>query len=536
MTSFSRQKMFGVLAGLFGLIHALYWGAGIRFDMTPLPYYWQYLDVELLTHKLCESLWYLHAQPPLFNLFLGLVLKLAPEHHELLFHATSLLGGFGGYLCLYALQRRFGISRSAAVAFSTLFIASPSFVLYEHWLFYTFPLTCLLLLAHVCLAEWRRRGQDRYLWLFSALLFILGATRSLFHLIYYIGATIILLGYAERRAAVIRIMAAAFLLLFLLYVKNYVVFGTFSTSTWMGMNLYAVTTDNLPDNLREALIKNGRLSELANVKRFQPLDAYPLAYRELRDSRAIEVLNRPMKSTNAPNFHHIAYIPIAERYQRDALYVMRHFPQYALLGLAKSWFVYFKASSDYSGLSPNLEHIPRWNAAVEKYVYGKLLIDPSAVMTPSLRTDTSYHHYLYLTLALGLPLLLVYAVWRLVFGNARFSIEQRLLFAFLCFNILYVACIGNLLEMGENNRFRFMSDPLYLVIFAMFVEQTAFPYFRNLFRAVQQRKHGSRRRLSLWLVVVWVVCIHVAFYGSIFLEKGAPRLRVIFLRYLQGSQ
>lgn len=53
--------------------------AGVRFDMTPLEEFWQYLDVNLLRSRLLESLWYLHSQPPLYNLYLGLVLKLTPN-------------------------------------------------------------------------------------------------------------------------------------------------------------------------------------------------------------------------------------------------------------------------------------------------------------------------------------------------------------------------------------------------------------------------------------------------------------------------
>src|SRR5580658_543113 len=51
--------------------------SGLRFDATALDWGWQQLDTRLLKERLFESLFYLHAQPPLFNLFLGLVLKAA---------------------------------------------------------------------------------------------------------------------------------------------------------------------------------------------------------------------------------------------------------------------------------------------------------------------------------------------------------------------------------------------------------------------------------------------------------------------------
>ena len=68
-----------VVVSVFAVSRLAAWAAGVRFDASILTWYWQFLDVELLRHDLARSLWYLHAQPPLFNLFLGSVLKLAPD-------------------------------------------------------------------------------------------------------------------------------------------------------------------------------------------------------------------------------------------------------------------------------------------------------------------------------------------------------------------------------------------------------------------------------------------------------------------------
>ena len=47
---------------------------------------------------------------------------------------------------------------------------------------------------------------------------------------------------------------------------------------------------------------------------------------------------------------------------------------------------------------------------------------------------------------------------------------QRLVVAFMCFNIAFVALVGNLLELGENNRFRFETDPLSLCLLGLVIE------------------------------------------------------------------
>jgi hypothetical protein len=51
--------------------------------------------------------------------------------------------------------------------------------------------------------------------------------------------------------------------------------------------------------------------------------------------------------------------------------------------------------------------------------------------------------------------------------GARLDHGARLLTALVCFNIAYVAVLGNSLELGENNRFRFETDALSLCLLGL---------------------------------------------------------------------
>jgi hypothetical protein len=42
--------------------------------------------------------------------------------------------------------------------------------------------------------------------------------------------------------------------------------------------------------------------------------------------------------------------------------------------------------------------------------------------------------------------------------------------AFMTFTILYFTAMANFLDLGENNRFRFIMDPLVLVLSGMFLQ------------------------------------------------------------------
>src|SRR6266568_2252813 len=50
--------------------------AGRNFDVATLGNGMPILDRELLLNDLWRSLWYLHSQPPLFNLFVALILRI----------------------------------------------------------------------------------------------------------------------------------------------------------------------------------------------------------------------------------------------------------------------------------------------------------------------------------------------------------------------------------------------------------------------------------------------------------------------------
>ena len=86
-----RPLLYVIIA--FIVSRLLYLWAGVRFDQSSLDHFWQYIDISLLQHNLGQSIWYLHSQPPLYNLFLGCVLKLSPQHTALDFQLAYLTSG-----------------------------------------------------------------------------------------------------------------------------------------------------------------------------------------------------------------------------------------------------------------------------------------------------------------------------------------------------------------------------------------------------------------------------------------------------------
>ena len=145
------------LAALFAVSRVVFRLVGVRFSTDQLRIAIQYLDPELLRHHLAQSVWYLHTQPPLYNLFLGVVLKLFPGHEGLAFHAVHLALGLAFCLALYLLLAGFSLPRPAAAAIALAVSVSPAAILYENRLFYDYPVLVLLTLAALAAQRLARR-------------------------------------------------------------------------------------------------------------------------------------------------------------------------------------------------------------------------------------------------------------------------------------------------------------------------------------------------------------------------------------------
>ncbi|HEX9103253.1 MAG TPA: hypothetical protein VF997_13670, partial [Polyangia bacterium] len=77
------RRLFGLVAVVACVLGSrlLYRARGVRFSADPVDYYIQFLDPALLRHDLLRSLFYMRDQPPGFNGFVGVVLKLFPVHY-----------------------------------------------------------------------------------------------------------------------------------------------------------------------------------------------------------------------------------------------------------------------------------------------------------------------------------------------------------------------------------------------------------------------------------------------------------------------
>lgn len=457
------------LAVVFAVSRVAYYLAGVRFDTRPIFHFFQFVDPELLRHRLVESLFYLHVQPPGLELYTGVVLKLFPQSYGAAFHAVHLAAGLGICWLCYHLMRVCGVSDWLAFLLASAFIISPGVVLFENLMLYEYPVAFLILVLAASLHQF---ATHQSVWslvsLFSALLFLV-LLRNLFHLVYFLAVLLALWFYfktSRRKIALAGMIPLAVILG--LYAKNWVLFGSFSSSTWLGMNMNVITAHQLTPEEAGDLSRRGLISPISLIDAGSPIAAY-LPYVHMPPKTGIPVLDEEVTATGATNFNNPVFLKIGRSYMRDGLEILRHAPTAYLRSVERAWFTYFLPAGDFPFFDQNRPRIYKLDRLVNLACFGQW---KDASDRKGLRkleaagVRFGLFQYTGIFLMAGLPALWLLSVvyfWKGV-RNGRLAFPETLLIGFLIFNITYLTALTNFLSSFENNRYRFPLDACFVIL------------------------------------------------------------------------
>lgn len=446
----------------------------MRFDASPLGTYWQYVDPELLRDDLWRSLWFMHAQPPLYNLLLGGALELGGDAWVGVLHAVGLAAGLTLTLCLHRLLRLVGAGPVAAVVLTALIALAPPAVLYETWLYVDYLVTALL----VVIALGLHRFTDTGRWPPLAVLLAAGSfvvlSRTIFHLVWLLALIGLLwLVRPDRRRVVLGASAAALVLCGGVYAKNAALYGSPSATSCFGISAARTTTFRLDQAERERLVAEGVVSEYALRSPF----ALPLLVPEefeREERRGVPVLDDPITSTGTANFNHTAYVRLCRQYLDDAVAVAREQPGTVAGAVGDALLIFSRPAGDYALFTEhNRDAVAGIHRLYNLVVLGQ--VRPFATTGADAPAPGSVSGLLEVgwvvvaayaaVLALGVPLVRRTARQR----SWRDPLTAVLLFSLA--TIGYIVVVGNAFEAGENNRFHFLLDPLALVVLTALVSR-----------------------------------------------------------------
>lgn len=438
---------------------------GLEFNLDPLHHYYQFLDPAWLQDNLLASLLYQHSQPPLFNFFIGLSLKgfgETPLVFEIFFQILALLTIWGMFLTLRLLK--VNLLLSCLLVLGLIFY--PAFIYFQHYLFYPLPVITLLVLALYLLVRGELDKDRRYLYVFFMALATLSLLRSTYNPLYVIAVLILLvvLRWSSRRTLLVASLPAL-AILGILVAKNVLLFDQLSTSSWLGMNLAKSSVQALTDVQKRSLVEAGLVSDVVLVPPFQDIYEYPAGIWQaaVESCQGPPALCEPFKRSGDPNFNYAGYLPISSAYLRAGLYAIRHYPLQYLQSARQALRLYFTPAHRTVGVGEaEFDLLRPWADPIDNFLCEKIADQYGANRcTP---------------FAVGVVTLVSFAVVLCILPLNRpepgipGSNLRCLATCFIVLTVLYNFLLGVLVDVGENNRFRFEIDPLLLILLGIVLQ------------------------------------------------------------------
>jgi hypothetical protein len=231
------------------------------------------------------------------------------------------------------------------------------------------------------------------------------------------------------------------------YLKNYIIFGQFSTSSWIGMNLartvfygYPVTDSN----------------QIASIEPFSPLRYYHrftdtserAAFAGLDDRDLLSVTKNNVDSIE--NMNHVDYLGISRQYMTASKdYLKRHPLSYAKTVLQNS-VIFFAPATRYPFAEQAAGKIKYYDAVYSFNLSHFAHTKAQRRIALTLSAIPNIFVYLYVFYLLGMD------IYR------RKKISPLNLFIIL--TVGFVFFTSSLVEHYENMRFRYEIEPLFLVL------------------------------------------------------------------------
>ncbi|MGA7415904.1 MAG: hypothetical protein WBW33_35865 [Bryobacteraceae bacterium] len=452
----SRRLCLFLIVAIFSCSRCIYYWMGVRFDTENLDYYWQIIDPVLLRDDLWRSLFYLRAQLPGFNLYLGLMMHLFPSHLAAAFHATYLALGLVLGICLFLLLDCLRLSRPVALLIVIVCIVSPVTVLYENWLFYEYPLAVLFCIAALFLHRYAASHHRLDGILFFTFLACIGMLRVVYHLMWFwmiVAALIWVLPRYRRRTFLCA--AGPGSLVFLVYLKSLILFGLIvpGSDVYGATNFAYLTRFSLSQEALVGMAAKGAISPilLHDLEDEELVQVVPLPPKT-----GIPILDERLKSNGNINMDSLWMAAVGRQLRRDGAALLRAHPDVALETIRSNILQYFlPADADFpfvDGPCANREILSPLLKAFDLVVGGKM---PAS-------------HYAFLS-CLTIPILLCFGLWRSmrwlkVVIRCRRGDARDLTIVFAFGNIAYLTAVVILFDFTDQNRMRFEVFPLFAVL------------------------------------------------------------------------
>jgi hypothetical protein len=360
------------------------------------------------------------------------------------------------------------------------FVASPIAMLYENWLFYTFPLAVMLCASALFLHRWLEARRFADALVFFALLATLVLWRNLFHPIWMLSfvCALVVVERAHRRQLALAALGPVLVVCALL-LKHVIVFhALFQGRPIQQMNLAALTSMRLPEPERARLIREHTLV-ISDV----PITAGPGYFRRYvkpPPKTGIPVLDDEYKPKSGyPNWNSSIFVPVGELYGADARWTLLHRPGVYVDAVGENLARYVLPSDQSDPFNTRTYN-------------NRLVLQPILTWWNRIFAWQAAPNRVALAHVLGFPLLLAFALVVVVRAWRR-DRARALTVGFALYSTLWVSAATLLLSYGDHNRYRFKVNAFYCLFLALALELVAAAITDRRDRGARPTPDGTRR-------------------------------------------
>lgn len=478
-------------AAIWVAVYCAVWSSGQGFSTNFLKYGWQIVPWPTLRSHPISSVWYLHIQPPVWNLVLGSLGRWSPATTAVTLQLLSV--GLGAVLAgtLASLLVRIDVSRRAAVVIALIATVNPPVLRLAFDAQYELFVAVLLAVLLWAIAAPPSTNAAHRLMVISVAATTVVLTRSLYQLPWLL-LLLVPIAHAARRRVSLRVLAAFFALPLLTIggwtIKNEVLFGEATLTTWSGMNQLKSISPAFSSAELERLAAEGRISAIAVVGPFQPYANYagvvsPCTPAHRDPSVALPQSSEPSRGLDGrdfytPNFNHECYIPIYNIAGDDATYLSTHYPGrwiHARLWSARVWFS--------SGTINERSDSVLLRGLDDMYDVARVDLPAPSVSTRGWQADAFL-----VTLGeddvswviVGFTVIILAAGCRHLIRRVRRRVGggRANVVIVAAFILAWTFAVGVAGELGEQARFRTMTDP-FVVALGLVLARSVFLFVRD---------------------------------------------------------
>jgi hypothetical protein len=457
--------------GVFFAVRIAYWATGGGFSTIMLNASWQLLDDQQLAAHPFQSVALLHIQPPLFNLFVGSVQRWSPLTTAVSLQLAYLGCGLVIVVALRMLLCELGFTPPAATFGACAVAINPILLAYENTATYEYPVAALLVVSAVLCARYAKNPRVTTILWFTLVLTTVVLIRALLHPVWLIACVALIFVTVRDHAPLRRYLAVIAIPLVLIggwIVKNEVLFGQPTLSSWFGMNLGRGVIAPMPRQDIDAMINSGQLSAAARVRALSPYELYAPFFGPCHSSFSQSVLRSPTKHDGQSNFNAQCYLRVYDDAQHNALVVIMDRPGDYLSTRWPSVAQHFSLPIA-DKLAPGIDPFEQ-NSVMQVlgHTYDGALLSVSITIddrnwTVPLFSNGS-HYSIHVSMVLMLATLLVIArgILAAVALLRRQRTSANLTWTYLGLTTIYITAVSIATEYGENERFRVLLEPIVI--------------------------------------------------------------------------